>query len=232
MSVVIKTKNLYRSFRDGSGNEIQVLKGIDAEFSADQTVSIIGSSGSGKSTLLHLLGGLDHPTSGEVFFKGQNIYEFDSDTLASWRCKNVGFVFQSHHLLPDFTALENVMLPGLIAGMSKQQSIAKAEILLKQVGLNDRATHKPGQLSGGEQQRIAIARALLNSPDVILADEPTGNLDIQTGRKIGTILRQVCHEHQATLIMVTHNLQLAKETDLQLILKDGVLAVSNQSASQ
>lgn len=232
MDSVIQIKKLHRTFRDGSGNEIQVLNGIDAEFKTDQTVSIVGSSGSGKSTLLHLLGGLDHPTSGTVFFKGQNIFEFDSDSLSAWRSKNVGFVFQSHHLLPDFNALENVMLPGLIAGMSKQQSTAKAEALLNQVGLSDRASHKPGQLSGGEQQRIAIARALLNSPDLILADEPTGNLDVQTGKKIGILLRQVCHEQHATLIMVTHNLQLAKETDLQLILKDGVLAVLNHSAVQ
>ncbi len=223
MSAVIQIKNLCRYYKDGSGKEIQVLKGIEAEFQSDQTVSIVGSSGSGKSTFLHLLGGLDHPTSGEVRFDGENIFNFETNKLSTWRCDNVGFVFQSHHLLPDFTALENIMIPGLIAGLSKQQSQNKAEELLIQVGLKERASHKPGQLSGGEQQRVAIARALLNSPDIILADEPTGNLDIATGKKIASVLHQVCHDQNATLILVTHNLQLAQEADLQLTLKDGVL---------
>ncbi len=223
MSTVIQIKNLCRYFEDGSGNEIQVLKGIEAEFISNQTVSIVGSSGSGKSTLLHLLGGLDHPTTGEIYFNGENIFDFDTDRLSSWRCDNVGFVFQAHHLLPDFSALENIMIPGLIAGLAKQPSIKKAESLLDQVGLKDRASHKPGQLSGGEQQRIAIARALLNSPDIILADEPTGNLDGKTGEKIASLLQQVCRDQNATLILVTHNIQLAQAADLQLTLKEGIL---------
>ncbi len=223
MSTVIQIKNLCRYFEDGSGNEIQVLKGIEAEFLSDQTVSIIGSSGSGKSTLLHLLGGLDHPTTGEIRFNGENIFDFETDRLSSWRCKNVGFVFQSHHLLPDFTALENIMIPGLIAGLTKQTALKKAEVLLEQVGLKDRATHKPGQLSGGEQQRVAIARALTNSPDIILADEPTGNLDSRTGEKISSLLQQVCHDQNATLILVTHNIQLAQAADIQMTLKEGIL---------
>ena len=223
MSTVIQIKNLCRYFEDGSGNEIQVLKGIEAEFLSDQTVSIVGSSGSGKSTLLHLLGGLDHPTTGEIHFNGENIFDFDTDRLSSWRCKNVGFVFQSHHLLPDFTALENIMIPGLIEGQTRQKALEKAESLLEQVGLKDRATHKPGQLSGGEQQRVAIARALLNSPDIILADEPTGNLDSKTGEKIASLLQQVCHDQNATLFLVTHNIQLAQGADLQLTLREGIL---------
>lgn len=223
MSVTITIDKLCRYFKDGSGNEIQVLKGISMSFKPNQTVSIVGSSGSGKSTLLHLLGGLDHPTSGVVKYNDQSIFDLDSDTLSQWRCKNIGFVFQSHHLLPDFDAKENVMIPGLIEGLQKEEVQSKAETLLKQVGLLDRATHKPSQLSGGEQQRIAIARALLNSPDIILADEPTGNLDGKTGGRIGGLLREITREQGATLILVTHNLQLAKEADKQLTLKDGLL---------
>ena len=223
MTIVLRVEQLKRSFKDGSGNEITVLTGIDASFRKDQTVSIVGSSGSGKSTLLHLMGGLDHPSSGKVLFKEQDIFSYTTDTLSNWRNQNIGFVFQSHHLLPDFTALENIMLPGMIAGLSQGQSRKRAEELLSEVGLNDRATHKPGQLSGGEQQRIAIVRALVNSPDIILADEPTGNLDTKTGERIGTLLKEICHAQQATLIMVTHNLQLAAEMDIQLILSNGVL---------
>lgn len=223
MTSVIRIENLQRTFMDGSGNEIQVLKGVNGDFKSDQTVSIAGSSGSGKSTLLQLLGGLDQPTAGKVFYNEDNIYQYDSDKLANWRNGNIGFVFQSHHLLPDFSALENAMIPGLIKGLSKQESTTVAEKLLAQVGLAKRMYHKPSQLSGGEQQRVAIARALANSPDIILADEPTGNLDAKTGDKIGVILKQVCREQKATLIMVTHNQQLASEMDIQLILKDGKL---------
>lgn len=224
MSVTIQIKKLHRYFYDGSGKEIQVLKGIEATFQPQQTVSIVGSSGSGKSTLLHLLGGLDHPTSGSVYFNDEDIFQFNADTLSRWRCENIGFVFQSHHLLPDFSALENVMIPGMIAGLAREQAQKKAEDLLDQVGLSNRSSHKPSQLSGGEQQRIAIARALLNSPDIILADEPTGNLDQKTGEYINTVLNEITRTNQATLILVTHNLQIAKEANLQLTLKDGKLA--------
>ncbi len=223
MTTVIRIDKLCRNFLDGSGNELKVLKGVSTEFDADQTVSIVGSSGSGKSTLLQLLGGLDRPTAGKVLYNNKNIYEYDSNTLANWRNENIGFVFQSHHLLPDFSALENTMLPGMIAGLTRQESSKKAKNLLEQVGLEGRMTHKPSQLSGGEQQRVAIARALVNSPGIILADEPTGNLDSKTGGKIGVILKQICHEQKATLILVTHNIQLAEEMDLKLMLKNGIL---------
>ncbi len=223
MSAVIRIEKLCRSFLDGSGGELQILNGVEAEIKAKQTLSVVGSSGSGKSTLLHLIGGLDHPTSGTVYFNDKDIYKYDSDALSNWRNKNVGFVFQSHHLLPDFTALENVLIPGLIAGMSKTKASNRAKELLNQVDLIDRKDHKPSQLSGGEQQRIAIARALLNTPDIILADEPTGNLDQKTGKKVSSILRQACLEQRAALIMVTHNLQLAGEMDKQMVLKDGIL---------
>ncbi len=223
MSTVIRIENIHRSFLDGSGNELHVLSGISAEVRENQTLSIVGSSGSGKSTLLHLIGGLDRPTSGRILFQGDNIFDFDSDALSTWRNRNVGFVFQSHHLLPDFTALENVLLPGMIAGMSKSEATKRAEELLDQVDLMKRKSHKPGQLSGGEQQRIAIARALLNSPDIILADEPTGNLDQKTGTRVSTVLKEACRNQGASLIMVTHNLVLAGEMDLQMVLKDGML---------
>lgn len=223
---IIQVKKLCKNFMDGSGNELKVLKGVDAEFRPGDATAIVGSSGSGKSTLLHLLGGLDHPTSGEVLFEGVNVFTYDSNTLSNWRNTHIGFVFQSHHLLPDFTAEENIMLPLMIAGISKQQAKEKASQLLDQVGLKERSTHKPGELSGGEQQRIAIARALVNEPDIILADEPTGNLDTRTGEKTGNLLKQVCRESKATLITVTHNQKLAAEMDFRLVLQDGFLAVS------
>ncbi|MBU2514883.1 ABC transporter ATP-binding protein [bacterium] len=231
MTTVIRIEKLCKNYLDGSGKELKVLKGVSTEFDSDQTVSIVGSSGSGKSTLLQLLGGLDRPTSGKVFYNNKNIYEYDSNTLANWRNENIGFIFQSHHLLPDFSALENTMLPGMIAGLSKQESSRIAKRLLSQVGLAERMSHKPNQLSGGEQQRVAIARALVNSPDIILADEPTGNLDSQTGEKIGAILNQICHEQKATLIMVTHNLQLANKMDFRLMLKNGTLVPPNSNNS-
>ncbi len=223
MTAIIEIENLCRSFIDGSGNELNVLKDVNASFEENQTISIVGTSGSGKSTLLNLLGGLDHPTSGTIRYKGEDINRFDSNKLAEWRNDNIGFVFQSHHLLPDFNALENTMLPGMIAGKSKQECEKLAKSLLDQVGLSERITHKPSQLSGGEQQRVAIARSLLNNPKIILADEPTGNLDSQTGIKIGAVLNEVCDNQKATLILVTHNLQLASEMNRQLRLNNGEL---------
>ncbi len=223
MTSVIRIEKLSRSFFDGSGNELKILTEIDIQFSPGQTVSIVGSSGSGKSTLLHLLGGLDTPSSGKVYFKENNIFELGVDKLSAWRNRYVGFVFQSHHLLPDFTALENVMLPKMIAGLSRQDSLFQAEELLEQVGLKDRLSHKPGQLSGGEQQRVAIARALVNEPEIVLADEPTGNLDSKTGKKVGTLLKQICSEKNKILIMVTHNSKLAADMDVQYDLSNGKL---------
>jgi len=223
MNSIIRIEKLVKHFLDGGGEKLEILTGVTGEFYTNQTISIVGRSGSGKSTLLHLLGGLDHPTGGNVFFKNENIFGFDPEKLSNWRNQNIGFVFQSHHLMPDFTALENVMIPAMVAGQSKQASQNRATDLLAQVELSDRSDHKPGQLSGGEQQRVAIARALVNSPEVILADEPTGNLDIKTGDKIGLLLQKICREQNATLIIVTHNIQLAASMDSQYRLSDGIL---------
>ena len=221
MSEIIRIENLVKHFLDGSGKRLEILNGIHGTISVNQTVSIVGRSGSGKSTLLQLLGGLDRPTEGKVYFKNENIFEFDPEKLSNWRNRHIGFVFQSHHLMPDFTALENVMIPSMVAGNTKQKSERRAAEILSQVGLDDRCDHKPGQLSGGEQQRVAIARALVNSPEVILTDEPTGNLDIKTGDKIGILLQNICREQNTTLIIVTHNLQLAASMDSQYKLSDG-----------
>jgi|APSaa5957512622_1039677.scaffolds.fasta_scaffold46863_2 lipoprotein-releasing system ATP-binding protein len=223
MSDIIRIENLVKHFLDGGGKRLEILNGISHAISVNQTVSIVGRSGSGKSTLLQLLGGLDHPTQGKVFFKDENIFEFEAEKLSNWRNRHIGFVFQSHHLMPDFTAIENIMIPAMVAGNTKQKSVSRARELLEQVELDDRADHKPGQLSGGEQQRVAIARALVNSPEVILADEPTGNLDIKTGDKIGILLQNICREQKTTLIVVTHNIQLATSMDSQYELSDGKL---------
>lgn len=223
METIIALEKLSKHFIDGNNCELEILKEISCEFRRSESVSIVGSSGSGKSTLLNLLGGLDHPTSGEVRFLGEDIHCFDSDALSNWRNRHVGFIFQAHHLLPDFTALENVLIPGLIAGASRQKCIDRASELLSQVELADRMSHKPSQLSGGEQQRVAIARALINAPTLILADEPTGNLDNKTGESVGVLLQKICNEQQTTLIVVTHNSSLADSMECRLRLFDGKL---------
>lgn len=225
MNVILQLEKLSKYYLDGSGNELKIIRDLEARFPKNKSISIVGRSGSGKSTLLHLMGGLDHPTRGKVYFQEDDIYEYDVDKLSEWRNKNVGFIFQGHHLLPDFSALENVMIPGIIAGRTVAQCQQLAEELLEQVDLKDRLSHKPAQLSGGESQRVAIARAMINSPDIILADEPTGNLDIQTGDKVGLLLQQVCHEQKTTLIIVTHNIQLASCTDYRYELSQGKLEI-------
>ncbi len=224
METIIAIEKLSKHFIDGNGYGLEILNGIDYEFPKKTSVSIVGSSGSGKSTLLNLMGGLDQPTSGKVTFLGENINQFDSDTLSDWRNRHIGFIFQAHHLLPDFTALENVSIPAMIAGSSRQQYLKKAEMLLDQVGLKERLTHKPSQLSGGEQQRVAIARALINSPSMIFADEPTGNLDNKTGESVGSLLQEICRSQETTLIVVTHNAGLATSMDCKLRLFDGKLS--------
>jgi len=221
---IIRVDGLGKHYLDGNGERLEILRNLALGFRREQTVSIVGSSGSGKSTLLNLLGGLDHPTTGTVYYEDEDIYGYDADRLSDWRNRRIGFIFQSHHLLPDFNAFENVMIPALIAGYGKTDIERRVETLLTQVGLQDRKTHKPSQLSGGEQQRVAIARALINQPAIILADEPTGNLDNQTGERVARLLREICRQQRATLIMVTHNLQLAAGMDVRLRLFNGTLS--------
>jgi len=203
------------------GNRIEVLKGIDCSIARGESVAILGASGTGKTTLLQILGALDHPTFGHVLFDGADIFEWDEPRRAEFRNKKIGFVFQFHHLLPEFTALENAAMPALINGISRGDAYRRGEIVLTEVGLGDRLTHKPGELSGGEQQRVAIARAILMNPDVILADEPTGNLDVETGGRIQNLLVDLGKAQKTTLIVVTHNRLLADGMSRTINLKDG-----------
>jgi len=223
MNELIATQQLSKSYDEGLGKRLDVLCNIDTVFPKQSTISIIGSSGCGKSTFLHLLGGLDRPTSGGVFFEGKDLTSFSHDQLAAWRNKKIGFVFQSHHLLPDFTAVENVMMPGIIFGESKKSRRQRAKDLLAEVGLSDRLDHKPSELSGGEQQRVAIARAIFNKPALILADEPTGNLDLEAGHIVAELLKKLCIDSDSTMVLVTHNPQLASEMDFRFELSHGNL---------
>jgi len=206
---------------------LQVLKGVDMDILPGEMVSIVGSSGAGKSTLLHILGTLDAADSGEIVLRGQKISNFRRDALASFRNKHIGFVFQFHHLLPEFTALENICIPGWIAQENRQQVKARAFDLLDKLGLSARAEHKPNELSGGEQQRVAVARALINQPDIIFADEPTGNLDSENARALHQLFMDIRKEFNQTFLIVTHNEELAAQSDRILHMKDGKL-ISDQ----
>jgi len=219
-SICLKTINLQKAYRVGN-YPLQVLKRIDLEVSRGEIVAIIGQSGVGKSTLLHLLGALDRPSGGKVLIDDIDIFSFNDDRLAQFRNKTVGFVFQFHHLLPEFTALENVAMPALMARVSQKQAYRRASELLDEVGLWQRARHRPGELSGGEQQRVAVARALMNDPRILLADEPSGNLDQKTSTALHRLIWHLSRSRQQTFIVVTHNLDLAKKADRVIELSDG-----------
>lgn len=217
---MIEIKNLSKTFlKDGLA--IEVLKELNLRIDTGESLAVVGVSGSGKSTLVHILGTLDHPTSGAVLFDGVDVFTWPEPKLAAFRNRKIGFIFQFHNLLPEFTGLENTMMPALIRRMPKREAREKAEALLTEVGLGDRMTHKPGELSGGEQQRVAIARALILEPDILLADEPTGNLDTETGKKIEEILVALNRAKGITLIVVTHNQSLASRMSRQIGLRDG-----------
>ncbi len=203
--------------------DTEVLKGVDLSINAGELVAIIGSSGSGKSTLLHILGALDEPSAGEVIFNTTNLTSLSANKQAKLRNKHIGFVYQFHHLLADFSAVENVAMPLLIGGVSKSQSRERAVELLTKVGLSHRLEHRPSELSGGERQRVAIARALVNKPDLVLADEPTGNLDHQTALDIYELMRELNRESGTAFLVVTHDTELAEKLDKQLQMKDGEL---------
>ena len=200
---------------------MEVLKGVDLTFSQGDKAAIVGASGVGKTTFLHVLGTLDGPTSGKVLYEGKDVYTLNEKGLAHFRNREIGFVFQFHHLLPEFSALENTMMPCLIQGIPKKESVSRAEAILTLVGLKERLSHKPGELSGGEQQRVAVARALVLEPKVLLADEPTGNLDGKTGESVFDLLRELNRIKGVTLIVVTHNLRLAEKLSRQIQLVDG-----------
>ena len=218
---ILKSNNIFKSFQTTKKVNLNVLKGISLEIQKGKITIIVGASGAGKSTLLHLLGGLDRPDSGEIFYDDKNIFDFSDDKLARFRNKNVGFVFQFHHLLPEFSALENVMIPQLINGVSLQIAKNKSEELLRIVGLTERLNHKPAELSGGEQQRVAVARALANNPKIIFADEPTGNLDSVNSEEIHKLILDLKLNFGVTFVIVTHNQNLVNLADQIYEIKDG-----------
>ena len=216
---MIKLDNITKSFGD-----LKVLKGISLEVSDGEIVSIVGPSGAGKTTLLQIMGSLDKPDSGTVMYNGTDIFKMSEKELASFRCRHIGFVFQFHQLLPEFTALENIMMPALIAGESWNGAEKKALDLLELMGLGQRRDHKPAQMSGGEKQRIAVARALINKPDVILADEPSGSLDSQNKEELHRIILDLRERLGQTFVIITHDGTLAHLTDRTILLKDGQIA--------
>ncbi|MEM1128664.1 MAG: ABC transporter ATP-binding protein [Bacteroidota bacterium] len=204
---------------------LEVLRGVDLHVQPGEVVAIVGQSGTGKSTLLHILGGLDRPTSGEVLYRGASVFDQDDEALARFRNRSVGFVFQFHHLLPEFTALENVAMPALVQQKRLEAVTPRALQLLADLGLAERADHRPSALSGGEQQRVAVARALMNEPDLVLADEPTGNLDVQTAQALHEEMMRLSRAHQQAFVIATHNLALAAMADRVLRMDQGQLTV-------
>lgn len=222
MNDLLRCQQLYKIYQEGE-LQTQVLKGVSFSMQPGDLVSIIGSSGSGKSTLLHILGALDEASSGEVEFLGQPLHQMSSNKQAKIRNQHLGFVYQFHHLLADFTALENVAMPLLIGGKKASEAKRSAQTLLARVGLGHRLQHRPSELSGGERQRVAIARALVNRPDLVLADEPTGNLDHTTALAIYDLMRELNREFNTAFLVVTHDGELAAKMDRQLHMQDGLL---------
>ncbi|MBI2422912.1 MAG: ABC transporter ATP-binding protein [Candidatus Hydrogenedentes bacterium] len=220
MTKIIECVDLTKSYHDGS-RDLHILQGVSLHVNAGEILAITGPSGVGKSTLLHILGTLDTPNSGTLYFNGKDVKKMGRGEVNRIRNNEIGFVFQFYHLLPEFNALENVMMPALAAGKTRKQCKARAEELLEKVGLTERMTHKPGQLSGGEQQRVAIARALFNEPSIVLSDEPTGNLDESTGAGVLNLLLELQRSEGLTLVIVTHDLQLATKADRWIVIHEG-----------
>jgi lipoprotein-releasing system ATP-binding protein len=218
---LLKAEHLYKEYPTGEKETLKVLRGIDLLIKKGEIDVIIGPSGSGKSTLLHLLSGLDRPTQGRVLFDGQDLFAMSEKELTGFRNSAMGFIFQFHHLLPEFSALENVALPAMIRGQKEQQYRKRAAALLEEVGLGDRLHHRPNELSGGEQQRVAVARALMNSPQIVFADEPSGNLDEENGIKLHNLIVHLARIHGFTFVIATHNPDLTKRADNIFRLSDG-----------
>jgi lipoprotein-releasing system ATP-binding protein len=229
--IALRTENLSKVFRSGE-TDLVIFSGLNLEVRRGEMLALVGESGAGKSTLLHLLGGLDRPTSGTIYYGSRDISRLADAELADFRNREIGFVWQIHYLLPEFTALENVMMPLLIRGIPHQQAASDSQARLDEVGLRARATHRAGELSGGEQQRVVLARALVGKPCVLLADEPTGNLDFRTGEMIFELLERLHHRHMLTSVLVTHNLAFAKRCDRILLMEGGAVLPGPESASQ
>jgi len=225
---LIEVKGLWKRFATGE-REIEVLRGIDFTLEAGERVAIVGQSGIGKSTFLHVLGGLDHPSAGTVRFRGEDLFAKPSDELAAFRNHALGFVFQFHHLLPEFSAVENVMMPGLLRGLGFAEMRERAARILREVELAERLDHRVGKLSGGERQRVALARALVLEPTLVLADEPTGNLDPATGARIGELLLEMNRTRGTALVVVTHNERLAARLGRTLLMEAGVLIATDSA---
>ncbi len=222
MSSLLAVKGLCKDYRMGT-DTVQVLRGVDLEIAQGTTTALVGASGAGKSTLLHILGALDRPSSGAVTYKEQNLFNRSDRELADFRSRTIGFIFQFHHLLPEFTALENVMMPALIARKERRQAEQAARTLLGEVGLEHRLQHRPGELSGGEQQRVAIARALVMEPELLLADDPTGNLDAKTSEAIYELLVKIQKQTGVSMVVVTHNERIAARMEQVVRLLDGLI---------
>jgi lipoprotein-releasing system ATP-binding protein len=223
MNALLTGKAIRRVFAGGDGQLLEILRGVDVEVRRGEFVAIVGASGAGKSTLLHLLGALDAPTGGDIWLDGSRYADLDARGAAELRNRKLGFVFQFHHLLREFSALENVMMPLLIGGVAPRQARSRAEEVLSEVGLAGRMTHRPAELSGGEQQRCAVARALVHDPSVVLADEPSGNLDHANAERLHEIFFRLAREYETAVVVVTHNRQLAGRADRVLLLEDGRL---------
>jgi len=220
MEKLIEAAQIHKSFRTPAG-ELTILKDINLSITEGEMLGIVGASGAGKSTLLHILGALDKPSSGKVLFRGKDVFSLDDRMLAEFRNASIGFVFQFHHLLPEFNSLENVMLPGLIGNRSYEETESRAKQLLDELGLSRRTKHRPGELSGGEQQRVAVARALLRNPRIVLADEPTGNLDTATGNALFDLFIELNRKNRTTFVIVTHNKTLSDHCHRVLEMADG-----------
>jgi lipoprotein-releasing system ATP-binding protein len=225
MNALLRAEGLRKVYLSGDGQPLEILCGLDLEVRRGELVAVVGASGAGKSTLLHLLGGLERPTSGDVWLEGSRYADLGGDGLAALRNRKMGFVFQFHHLLREFSALENVMMPLLIGGAASRRARSRAEEILSLVGLAGRMTHRPAELSGGEQQRCAVARALVHDPGLVFADEPSGNLDHANGERLHELFFRLAREYETTVVMVTHNRQLAGRADRILWLDNGRLSV-------
>ncbi len=222
MSEILRAEKIEKSFQLG-GEKIDILNGVDFSLKYGEIIAILGPSGSGKSTLLHILGGLSRPTQGRVYLEGERLYEMTDAELSVRRGDRIGFLYQFHHLLPEFSALENVMMPALARGLGSDEARFKGEEVMASLGLGSRLGHKPGELSGGERQRVALGRALINDPVILFADEPTGNLDVRTAKVVEGLIWYICRKRKLTVVVVTHNDQIASAASKVYMLKGGAL---------